>query len=179
MCPLQSFSASFQGVVQMKALGVSAMQSGVWLQFPVHTELPFSQVEAVLSCCNCTAYNHSLQKPLHFFLPSKLLLVQGIGDSKQKTGTPILWMGVEQACNGELDTQSVLAKIIRNCCISKSFLSFTLSPTCLNCLMDKYQASLIHADCVQRHFNEPVSRVDSDKRSCACSCRAASWIVVQ
>lgn len=76
----------------MKAPGVSAMQSGVWLQLPVRAELVLCLVEAVFSGYTSTASNHSLQQPMHFFLPSKLLLVQGIRGSKQKTGTSILAM---------------------------------------------------------------------------------------
>lgn len=48
------FLYKLSGAVWMKAPDVSAMQSGVWLQFPGHTELALSQVEAVFSSYNCT-----------------------------------------------------------------------------------------------------------------------------
>lgn len=44
---------------------------------------------------------------------------------------------------------------------------------CLNFVMVKYWASIIHADCVWRHFNEPVGWVASDKTSCRYSCMEA------
>lgn len=122
------FLCKLPGVVQMKAPGVPAMQSGVCLQFPVQTELALRWVQAVFSGYDSTASNHCLQQPLHFFLPCKLLLVQGTRGSKWKTGTPMLAMDVEWAWNGEIHTQSLLAKRTRNCCILNSFLSFTLSP---------------------------------------------------
>lgn len=59
------FLRKLSGAVRRKAPGVSAMQSGVWLQFTTtYTELALSQVEAVFS-----SYNSTWSSPCISFFP--------------------------------------------------------------------------------------------------------------